>query len=212
MLFLRLKNMRSKALVFLLLVVVLGSFLRLYRLSEFPPALNWDEVSHGYNAYSVLKTGVDEWGKKLPLLNFRAYGDYPLPLNLYLTAPFIFFLGLSEFSIRFPHAILGILTIVSTYFLAYGVTKKKSIGVISAFLVAVSPWTLFSSRFVVQSNVSVFLLTTSMAFFFNRDKRAYFLPVSFLLLFLTLFSYHSTRIFSPLLLITILVVYRNELI
>jgi len=204
--------MRNKTLIFLFLIVVAGSFLRLYRLSDFPPALNWDEVSHGYNAYSILKTGADEWGEKWPLLSFRAYGDYPLPLNLYLTAPFIFFLGPSEYSIRLPHAILGIFTIVSTYFLAYGVTKKKSIGAISSFLIAVSPWTLFSSRFVVQSNASVFLLTTSMALFFNREKRAYFLPISFFLLFLTLFSYHSTRIFSALLLITILIVYRNEFI
>jgi len=30
--------------------------------------LNWDEVSHGYNAYSILKTGKDEWGKTFPLI------------------------------------------------------------------------------------------------------------------------------------------------
>ena len=204
--------MRNKTLIFLFLIVVIGSFLRLYKLSEFPPSLNWDEASHGYNAYSILKTGADEWGKKFPLLSFRAFGDYPLPLNLYLTAPFIFFLGLSEFSIRLPHAILGIFTIISTYFLAYGVTKKKSIGIVSAFLVAISPWTLFTSRFVLQSNVSVFLLTTSMAFFVNREKREYFLPISFFLLFLTLFSYHSTRIFSPLLVLAALIIYRYEFV
>ncbi len=202
--------MQKKTLIILVLIVLLGGILRLFKLGSFPPSLNWDEVSHGYNAYSILKTGADEWGKIFPILNFRAYGDYPLPLNLYLTIPFILFFGLTEFSIRFPHAILGILTIISTYFLAWGITKNKYIGLISSFLVAVSPWTLFTSRFVLQSNLSVFFLTSAIALFVHREKKKIFLPLSLVLLFLTLFAYHSTRIFSPLLLIGLIFMYKKE--
>lgn len=202
--------MQKKTLILLFLIVLLGGVLRLFKLSSFPVSLNWDEVSHGYNAYSILKTGADEWGRNFPVFNFRAYGDYPLPLNLYLTIPFIFFLGLTEFAVRFPHALLGIFTIVSTYFLAWGLTKNKNVGLLSSFLIAVSPWTLFTSRVVFQSNLSIFLLTTSMALFVHREKRKYFFPISLILLFLTLFSYHSTRIFSPLLLIGLIVLFKNE--
>jgi 4-amino-4-deoxy-L-arabinose transferase-like glycosyltransferase len=203
--------MKNRLFISLLLIIVaVGAVLRLINLSSFPPALNWDEVSHGYNVYSILKTGADEWGRAFPILNFRAYGDYPLPLNLYLTIPFIFFLGLTEFSIRFPHAILGILTIISTYFLAWGLTKNKYIGLISSFLVAISPWTLFTSRVVFQSNLSIFLLVTFMALFVHRDKKKCFFPLSLILLFLTLFSYHSTRIFSPLLLIGLTLLFKKE--
>jgi len=46
----------------LLVVVLGGAFLRLYKIDSNPPALNWDEVSHGYNAFSILRTGADEWG------------------------------------------------------------------------------------------------------------------------------------------------------
>lgn len=202
--------MQKKTLIILILIVLLGGILRLFKLGSFPVSLNWDEVSHGYNAYSILKTGADEWGRVLPIFNFRAYGDYPLPLNLYLTIPFIFFLGLSEFAIRFPHALLGIFTIVSTYFLAWGLTKNKNIGLISAFLIAVSPWTLFTSRVVFQSNLSIFLLITGMALFVHREKKKYFFPFSLILLFLTLFSYHSTRIFSPLFLIGLIFLFKKE--
>jgi len=202
--------MQKKALIILTLIVVLGGILRLFKLGSFPVSLNWDEVSHGYNAYSVLKTGADEWGKVFPLFNFRAYGDYPLPLNLYLTIPFIFLLGLTEFAIRLPHAFLGIFTIISSYFLAWGITKNKNIGLVSSFLVAISPWTLFTSRFVLQPNLSIFLLVTSMALFVNREKKKYFFPLSLILLFLTLFSYHSTRIFSPLFLIGLIFLFKNE--
>lgn len=203
---------KNKIYTFLFIFLLLGSiFLRFFKISNFPPSLNWDEVSHGYNAYSILKTGYDEWGK-LPIFNFRAYGDYPLPLNLYITIPSIAVFGLNEFSIRLPHMILGILTIISVYFLALGISKDKRVGILAGFLVAISPWYFFTSRVVFQSNLSIFLLTSSMALFVNRRKYKYFLPLSFLLVLLTLFSYHSTRIFSPLLLIGIIYFYRNNLL
>lgn len=199
--------MKDKYLLFLLFIVLLGGALRLFSLSSYPPALNWDEVSHGYNAFSILKTGKDQWGQVLPLFNFRAYGDYPLPLNLYLTIPFVAVLGLSEFSIRLPHALLGIGTIIATYFLTSGLTKRRSLALVSSLLVAVDPWSLFASRSVLQSNLSVFLLSFSGALFFNREGKKYFLPLSIALLGLTLYSYHSTRIFSPLILIVAIAIY-----
>src|SRR3972149_6858382 len=101
----------------IILVFALALFLRLFWIVHTPPSLNWDEVSHGYNAYSILKTSSDEWGQTFPITNFRAYGDYPLPLNLYLIIPFIAGLGLNEFAVRLPHVILGSLTVVAVYFL-----------------------------------------------------------------------------------------------
>lgn len=200
----------NRSLIALFLIVLLGAALRLFNLSSLPPSLNWDEVSHGYNAFSILKTGKDQWGQLLPVLNFRAYGDYPLPLNLYLTIPFIAALGLNEFSIRLPHAILGVGTIIAAYFLARGLTKRKEIGLLASLLVAIDPWTLFTSRFVLQSNLSVFLLTTAAALFFNREKKKIFLPLSILSLGLTLYSYHTTRIVSPLILIAAIIIYWKE--
>src|SRR3990167_4313254 len=123
----------------LVLIVVLAAVLRFTLLTYNPPSLNWDEISHGYNAYSISKTGMDQWGQKFPIFNFRAYGDYPTTLNLYLTIPFVSLLGLSELSIRLPHAILGILTIVGSFFLVWGLTKNKNLSLLTAFLVAVSP-------------------------------------------------------------------------
>ncbi len=195
----------------LFLIVLLGAILRFTYLKEMPPSLNWDEISHGYNAYSILKTGHDEWGQLFPITNFRAYGDYPLPLNLYLTIPFIATLRLSVFSIRLPHAILGTFTIVAVYFLAHGLTKNKKLSLVAAFFAAIDPWLLFPSRAVFQSNLSVFFLTAGMALFFNREKNKWLMPISLLFLGLTLFSYHSTRIFTPLLLVVIIFIYWKEL-
>ena len=195
----------------LFLVLGLAALIRLLFLTSNPAALNWDEVSHGYNAYSVLKTGRDEWGSLLPLSNFRAYGDYPLALNLYLTIPFIAIFGLNEFSIRLPHALLGLLTVAATYLLVTGLTRSKKVSLLAALLVAIEPWSLFLSRFVVQSNLSVFFLTAALAAFFNRDKNKYLLPLSILFLGLTLYAYHTTRIVTPILLVSGLVIYGKSI-
>jgi len=193
----------------LILIFFLGAILRFGGLSQMPPSLNWDEVSHGYNAYSVLKTGHDEWGQLFPIANFRAYGDYPLPLNLYLTIPFEVLFGLTTTAIRLPHALLGTLTIGAVYFLVYGLTKNKKISLIATFLAAIDPWLVFPSRGVFQSNLSVFFLTSGMAAFFNRERSRWLIPISFLFLGLTLFSYHSTRIFLPIFLLVLVVFYKK---
>ena len=47
-------------------VVLTAIFFRFYNLSSVPPQPTVDEVSIGYNAYSILKTGADEYGTKIP--------------------------------------------------------------------------------------------------------------------------------------------------
>ena len=203
--------MRSK-IPLLFIILILASILRLIYLQDQPPSLNWDEISHGYNAYSILHTGFDEWGRFMPLTNFRAYGDYPLPLNLYLTMPFIIIFGLSEFSIRFPHALLGVGSVFLTFFLTYAITRRKDVSLFSSFLLAISPWAVFTSRFVLQSNLAIFFLIAGITSFFYRNKSRAFIVVSVICLGLTLLSYHSTRIFTPLMVPLIAIVYRKELI
>src|SRR3989344_2234755 len=195
--------------ILFIVIVILGFLLRVIGLNKYPPAVSWDEISHGYNAYSILRTGRDEWGVLFPLSNFRAYGDYPLVLNMYFMIPTIFIMGLNEISIRLPGAILGTLTIVAAHFLVYGLTKSKKISLLTSFLVAFEPWNWFLNRFAAQTNLSIFFLTASAAAFFNREKNKFLLPLSALFLGLTLFSYHTTRIISPLILLAAIYIYRK---
>src|SRR3989344_8918545 len=93
--------------IVLILIITIAIFLRFWDLNVLPPSLNWDEVSLGYNAYSLLKTGQDEWGELMPL-SFRAFGDYKLPGYIYLDVPFIYMFGLNEWGVRFLSALLGV--------------------------------------------------------------------------------------------------------
>ncbi|MDO8610433.1 MAG: hypothetical protein Q7R95_07830, partial [bacterium] len=63
-------------------IILLAGFLRLYKLGEVPGSLDWDEASIGWNAYSLLKTGTDEYGKAWPV-SIRSFNDYKPPMYVY---------------------------------------------------------------------------------------------------------------------------------
>ena len=202
------KNVYKIIFAFILLIAI---FFRFWNLSTLPSGLNWDEISHGYNAYSLLKTGADQWGQKWPIFNFRAYGDYPTTANLYFTIPSVALFGLNAFSIRLPAAIFGILFVIFNYFLAKLVFKNEKLALFNMFLAALSPWSLFSSRAVFQSNLSQFFFIAGIYYFYKsllKPKNAYF---SSLFFGISLYSYHNTRIAVPLLLVFFVTYYWQQI-
>ncbi|KKR87871.1 MAG: Glycosyl transferase family 39, partial [Candidatus Woesebacteria bacterium GW2011_GWB1_41_10] len=52
----------------LIVILLFAAILRLWNLGSIPPHLTPDEASLGYNAYSILKTGRDEYSKFLPII------------------------------------------------------------------------------------------------------------------------------------------------
>jgi len=100
----------------LLLIIVLGFLLRIYKLDVRPLGFTWDEAALGYNAYSLLKTGRDEHAQRFPVV-FKSFGDYKPGLYIYFTVPSVKLLSLNEFSTRLPSAIFGTLLILVVYLL-----------------------------------------------------------------------------------------------
>lgn len=197
----------------LLAIIAISFLLRLISLDRLPPSLNWDEVSQGYNAYSILKTGKDEWGTSFPLTNFRAYGDYPTTFYMYATIPFVYLFGLNELSIRLPSAIFGALLPPLIYFLCQFLTKRKSVSVAAAFFTAVSPWGILLSRQTIQAVPAVGLLTLGvLLFIISMKKKPAWAIAGTAVLGLSAYAYHNTRIFSPLFLVILLFVYRDRLL
>lgn len=193
------------------LILLIAIIFRFWNLSSLPSGLNWDEISHGFNAYSLLKTGKDQWGHPWPIFNFRAYGDYPTAANLYFTIPGVALFGLNAFSIRLPAAIFGLLFVVFNYLLAKLIFKNEKLALFNMFLAALSPWTLFPSRGVFQSNLSQFFLIAGLYYFYKsllKPKNAYLSAIFF---GISLYSYHNTRIAVPLLIIYFIVYYWRQL-
>ncbi len=180
-------------------ILILATVLRLFYLDKVPPALNWDEVSMGYTAYSIGETGMDEWGERLPLL-FRSYGEWKSAVYIYLLVPFIKILGLNAWAVRLPSALAGILAVYFTYLIGKKLYNEK-VGLWSAFFLAISPWHLLLSRPAFEANVSLTLILAGI-YFFLRSSTIYHLPstiYSAILLGLAPHTYNSAKVVVPLL-------------
>lgn len=195
----------------LLLIIFLAIFLRFYNLSHVPPSASLDEASIGWNAYSILETGKDEYGNSFPVL-LRAYDDYRPALYVYFVAPFVKVFGLSVLSVRLPSVILSVLTVLSTYLLVKELFKKQKIldseklALISAFLLAISPWHIYISRLGHEVNLAFSFFIFALLFFLRRN--IYLSALFFLISFI---SYQSEKIFIPIIVLGIFLIFRKEL-
>lgn len=196
--------------------MILALSLRFYKLGVNPPSLDWDENSNAYNAYSILTTGRDQYGNFLPLTN-RSFDDYKPPLYMYLNVQTVAIFGLTPFAARLPSAIFGFLTVPIVYYLSKKLLAGRKIvdpenfALLSAFLLAISPWHVHFSRAGFEANVGLFFALATLAAVFMSFKKHWFLVISAILAGISMYSYHSTRIYLPLLLILQILLFKKEL-
>lgn len=210
----------NKKFIAISIVIIVAFVLRFYRLGEVPVSVDWDEAAIGYNAYSLIETGRDEFGEYLPIV-FRSFDDYKPPLYFYLTVPSVMMFGLNEFAVRFPSAFFGTLTVFFTYLLVaklleMNVVKKAKwleyLPITTAALLAVSPWHVHFSRIAFEANTGVFFNVLGVYLFLKGIQKGWWLVASAAVFALALYEYHSERVFVPLLVLTIGILYRKELL
>lgn len=186
-------------------IFLLAAFLRLNQLGSIPNGFYQDESAIGYNAYSILHTGKDEWGRAWPLY-FESFGDYKLPVYIYATIPSIVLFGMTEFAVRLPSAIFGILTIAVIFFLTKKLTKQTTLALFTMGFVAINPWSIHYNRATFEVSICLFLFTLGTLLLlhaFDSKKRGLFL-LGTLCFILSLYAYNLTRLLSPLLYILVL--------
>lgn len=188
--------------IILVLIIVLGFFLRIYKVASIPPSLNWDETSIAYNAYSILKTGKDEWGQFMPL-HFKSFGEYKLPAQIYASIPGIAIFGLNEFGVRITPIVYGTLTVFLLYILTYEIFRKKNISLLSAFFLAISPWHIQLTRGSFESSLSLFWVLLGILFIIKGFKNCKWLIYSMFPFAVSVYTYNSARIFTPLFLFVV---------
>ena len=214
----------NKVYILLFLVVVFAGILRFYKVEQNPVSLYWDEVSSTYNAYSILKTGKDEFGTPHPLL-FRAFEDYKTPANIYLTTIPVAIFGLNEFSARFTSAFLGTLTVLVMFFLVKEMFPKpislttghwissNYLALLASFFLATSPWSLQFSRTGFEANAGLFFVTLGATFFFRfiNTNKSINLFLSSIVFAASIYFYRSIWVFTPMLVLSLILVYRKTL-
>lgn len=194
----------------IIVIFFLGLLLRTFLVGNTPIGFNPDEASFGYDAYSLLKTGRDQWGQQFPLV-LKSFGDYKAPLYSYLTIPSVGIFGLTPFAVRLPNAIIGSLAIIAFYLMLVQIfeyekeknvwfksdfdNKKKFVTTISALLFAISPWHIAMSRGAFEANLTTFFIPLGIYYFYNflNNKKNIYLYSSVLVFGLNLFTYHSAK-------------------
>jgi len=124
-----------KVAVFLVVLVLCGSFLRLWNLGK--PSFWVDEINTVYAAKSFVETGEYLLPSGMPYERAT--------LHLFLTSVAFRFSDINESSTRFPAAVFGILSLLLVYLLAKHVFNRK-VGLFSVFLMAFSFFEIGWSR------------------------------------------------------------------
>ncbi|OGD93656.1 hypothetical protein A2697_01570 [Candidatus Curtissbacteria bacterium RIFCSPHIGHO2_01_FULL_41_44] len=208
--------------IFLILIIFLAVILRFINLSSIPIGFNDDEAAFGYNAYSILKTGRDEWGRLLPFPVFESFGDWKLVGYLYLAVISQAILGVNEFATRLPSAIFGVLAVWATYLLTKELFRnfnlklkignwKLEIAHVAAFFLAISPWHIIASRNAFESDILIFIISLSTYFFLLSLKIKKFIIFAFLGLVSAFYIYRSSWLFVPLFVLNLLYLHRERL-
>lgn len=191
----------------LIVILLLAFLLRVVGVDQYPVGFTPDEASWGYDAYSLFKTGKDQWGESWPL-TLRSFGDFKLPLYAYLTIPSVAIFGLNEFATRLPNAVFGTLAVLATYLMVKELFRNKnhpSLPLLAALLLAISPWHITLSRGAFEANLTTFFLPLGVWAFLKGLKQPLWMVVSAICLGLNLFTYHSARIITPLIVLTLIV-------
>lgn len=187
-------RLSKKEFMSLLLVVLVASFLRLYRIDDLPPALHGDEAFLGVLANRVLA------GDGLPLYFAENYGEEPI--YVYLVVVLFRLLGAQPLLIRGLSAALGILTIPVLYLFVRELFASEDgcslsvPGLLAASWLGSSYWHVSYSRLGLQPILMP--LCSLLTFYFLwrglRSKRRLHFVLAGLLLGITMHTYQASRL------------------
>ncbi len=182
---------------YLSLILLSAFFLRTIKLDQIPLGLYTDEASIGYNAYCIAETGRDEYGELFPVY-FKAFGEYKNPVIIYIAAILIKLYGPTVFVLRFSIALLGIITVFLTYKVV-NLYFQKSVALLSAFLLVLSPWHIIFSREAGDATaLHTFFLLGFYWFTLGLRSNSKYIIFSSVPIALSFYCYGVAKLFVPL--------------
>ena len=206
------KNNKIEIVLFLILVI--GSFVRLFKIGSMPNALNVDEASSGYDAFSLMKYGIDRNGNSFPVVLY-SWGSGQSILYSLIMIPFLQFGGLTEFTMRVPMAIVGIISLYVMYYLLKNIFDNKKIALLGTFFLSICPWHIMKSRWGMECNLfpdlilfAIFLLIIGI-----KKKKTIYQVLAFIMFGISSYSYATSYLFLPFLVCGILayLIFKKEI-
>jgi 4-amino-4-deoxy-L-arabinose transferase-like glycosyltransferase len=211
---------KKREIIILLIVILIGVFLRFYQFGSNPASLYWDEAAIALDAYSIGEHGQDIHG--LPYLQaiLASYGDFKAPILIYLASLSVKIFGMSALAIRLPVALFSVLSIYLVYLLAKELLnfnevlakRYKLMPLLAALMVSISPWSVHFGRIAFESSLSVAFLLLALLFFLKAvNKRSGYFLISTLFAVLATYTYYSLRAIIPLFFLALLITFFKEI-
>lgn len=174
----------------------MGLVLRSYKITSLP--MYGDELTIVYDSYSILKTGMDQTGEKLPLVFKMGAGR--LGGYIYFSTPFVYLFGPTEIGVRLLSIISGLGIIITVYFLSKNLFKNNNLALLASFLIAISPWSIYLSRGGFEAHFALFLTLAGINLFITKKYL-----ISAFLFGLTIFTYPTFKLTLPLIILALMV-------
>lgn len=188
--------------------IILAAGLRLFKLGQIPAGMTWDEAAIAYNGFAVWDSYRDEWLRLLPV-SFQSFGDFKAPAAIYLSGLFVWLFGSELWILRLPFALAGVVSVgsfvwltfqVARYF-KYSVAAAQRLALLAGFGLAFSPWHIHFTRAGFESGLALAGVIMGMALAFNWLQHNRFWAGLLAVIFLdaSLYAYHATKLFLPVL-------------
>lgn len=190
---------KVKKIIIIAILLLIGILSRILFIDKQPNALNVDEASSGYEAWSILNYGIDRNGNFLPVF-LISWGSGQNALYSYLMIPFIKLLGLNALAVRMPMAIIGCISLIVFYLLIKELKNEKVALVGLAFFV-ICPWHIMKSRWGLESNIFPDLVLWAVYFIVLALKKN---KMSFLYIASVILRFNCICLWNLILLFTII--------
>jgi len=178
-------------------LIMLGIFARVWQFGALPLSLNRDEASIAYNAWTIAREGVDEWGVSYPFM-FRAFGDYKLPGYIYVSAALFTLLDPSELLVRLPSLIAGLGNIVLVMLIVRRIFPKNNlVSWVAGAVLSISPWAIFYSRVAFEAHLALLFTLAALLLLLKGVKTYWQAALIALLLWCAGVTYNAPLLLTP---------------
>ncbi|MBR5288208.1 MAG: glycosyltransferase family 39 protein [Clostridia bacterium] len=185
-------------------LLLIGVLVRAAALGSMPGGVNQDEAYSAYEAWCLLRDGMDSWGYRFPVY-LRAWGSGMNALQSYLMMPFIALFGLKTWVVRLPQLIVACASLLAFYALMRRIAGRRA-ALTGLFLLVISPWHIMLSRWGLESNLAPGFLLFGMLFFVKGAEDSRWYVLSGLFYGLSLYAYATIWPVVPAMLAMLLIV------
>jgi len=190
--------MNRKNKIIFIIIVLLGIFLRVYKLYDIPKGIHVDEAGMFVDANTLAFFNTDRHGISYPIY-LENFGEGQSIMYAYIVMVLIKIFGSNILLIRIPSVFFGILLIIFSYLIAKELNHEKE-GLILMFLVAACPYFVQASRIGLDCNLLLPFLVISLYIYIKaiKTKKTYLFLITGISFGLCFYTYALSYIVIPL--------------